>query len=73
MKFLNIPVLAIKKVVRYIMGSHNARNTILWVPELFIILEHSITFCSYLLWVQEGGRRARIVKRVGKIYGCSRD
>jgi hypothetical protein len=34
---------------------------ILWVPDFFFILEHSITFCSYLLWVQGDGRRARIV------------
>jgi hypothetical protein len=35
---------------------------ILWVPDFFFyILEHSITFCSYLLWVQEDGRRAGIV------------
>jgi hypothetical protein len=37
---------------------------ILWVP--FFILEHSITFCSYLLWVQEDGRRARVVYPVEK-------
>jgi hypothetical protein len=44
---------------------------ILWVPDFFFILEHSITFCSYLLCVQEDGRRARIVYPVE--YGFSRD
>ncbi len=39
---------------------------ILWVPDFFFILEHSITFCSYLLWVQEDGRKARIVYPVEK-------
>ncbi len=49
------------------MGSHNARNTNImgsWL--LFLILEHSITFSSHLLWVQENGRRARIVYPVEK-------
>jgi hypothetical protein len=42
---------------------------ILWVPGFFLyILEHSITFCSYLLWVQEDERRARIVNQVEKIW-----
>jgi hypothetical protein len=41
---------------------------ILWVPDFFLILEHSITFCSYILWVQEDGRRARIVYPVEKIW-----
>jgi hypothetical protein len=46
---------------------------ILWVPDCFVfILEHSITFCSYLLRVQEDGKRARIVCPVEK-NGCSRD
>jgi hypothetical protein len=45
---------------------------ILWVLDFFYILEHSITFCSYLIWVQEDGRRARIVYPVEK-NGCSRD
>jgi hypothetical protein len=36
---------------------------ILW---FFFILEHSITFCFYLLWVQEDERRARIVYPVEK-------
>jgi hypothetical protein len=35
---------------------------------LFFILEHSITFCSYILWVQEDERRARIVKPVEKMW-----
>jgi hypothetical protein len=40
---------------------------ILWVPDFsFFILQHSIIFCSYLLWVQEDGRRARIVYPVEK-------
>ncbi len=38
---------------------------ILWVPAFFIF-EHSITFCSYLLWVQEDERKARIVFPVEK-------
>jgi hypothetical protein len=41
---------------------------ILWVPDIFFILEHFITFCSYLLWVQVDGRRARIVYPVEKIW-----
>jgi hypothetical protein len=45
---------------------------ILCVPDFFFILEHSITFCSYLLWVQEDGIRARTVYPVEK-YVCSRD
>jgi hypothetical protein len=32
----------------------------------FLILGHSITFCSYLLWVHEDGRRGRIVYPVEK-------
>jgi hypothetical protein len=39
---------------------------ILWVPDFFFIFEHSITFCSYILWVQDDKRRARIVESVGK-------
>jgi hypothetical protein len=39
---------------------------ILWVPDLFFILEHSIIFCSYLLWVQDDEERARIVNQVEK-------
>jgi hypothetical protein len=38
---------------------------ILWVPDFFI-LGHSMSFRSYLLWVQEDGRRARIVYPVEK-------
>ncbi len=55
------------------MGSHNARNTIIMGSQLFFIIEHSIIFCSYLLWVQEDGRRAMFVKPVGEEYVCSRD
>jgi hypothetical protein len=40
---------------------------ILWVPDFFFFnLEHSIIFCSYLIWVQEDERRARIVNQVEK-------
>ncbi len=42
-----------------------------WVPDFFYILEHSITFCSYLLWVQEDARRARIVHPVEKNMDAS--
>ncbi len=42
------------------MGSHNARSTNIMGSWLLFILEHSITFCSYLLWVQEDGRKAKI-------------
>jgi hypothetical protein len=48
------------------MGSHNARNTNIMGSCLFFILEHSIIFCSHLLWVQEDERRARIVNQVEK-------
>ncbi len=49
------------------MGSHNASNTKLRVPDfLFFILEHSITFSSYLLWFQEDGRIPMIVYPVEK-------
>jgi hypothetical protein len=72
MKFLNIVVLAVKKSCK-----------ILWVPimpgtqiygflaDFVFILEHSITFCSYILWVQEDGRRARIVYPVEKNMDAS--
>jgi hypothetical protein len=44
---------------------------ILWVPDFFFFLEHSITFCSNLLWVQEDGRRERIVYPVEKIMDAA--
>jgi hypothetical protein len=56
------------------MGSHNARNTnIMGSCLFFFILEHSITFCSYLLWVQEDGRKGiRIVYPVEKNMDAAR-
>jgi hypothetical protein len=36
-----------------------------WVLDFFI-LEDPITFCSYLLWVQEDGRTAMIVYPVNR-------
>jgi hypothetical protein len=54
-----------KKKLSDIMGSHNARNTNIMGFCFFFILDHSITFCSYL-WVQEDGRRERIVYPVEK-------
>jgi hypothetical protein len=72
MKFLNILVLSIKSF-KILWVPIMPGTQILWVPDYFFILEHSITFCSYLLWVQEDGGRARIVYPVGKKYGCSRD
>ncbi len=40
----------------------------LWVPDFCFLLEHSMTFCTYLLWVQEDERRARNVHQVEKIW-----
>jgi hypothetical protein len=66
MQFLNILVLAIKKSCKKLWLLIMPGTQILWVTDFFLILEHSITFCSYLLWVQEYERRARIVNQVEK-------
>jgi hypothetical protein len=55
-----------KKVVRYYGPPIMPGTQILWVPYFFF--QHSITFCSYLLWVQEDRRRARFVYPVEKIW-----
>jgi hypothetical protein len=43
-----------KKSCKILWRSHIIMpgTQISWVPDFFFILEHSITFCSYLLWVQ---------------------
>jgi hypothetical protein len=66
MKFLNNLVLAIKESCKILWVPIMPGTQILWVPDFFYILEHSITFCSYFLWIQEDGRRARIVYPVEK-------
>jgi hypothetical protein len=57
---------SMKKVVRYYGVPLMPGTRILWVSDFFFTLEHSITFCSHILWVQENERRARIVKPVEK-------
>ncbi len=50
-----------KKSCKILWDPIMSGTRLLWVPDFFFILEHSITFCSYLLWYQEDERRARIV------------
>jgi hypothetical protein len=55
-----------KKSCKILWAAIMPGTQILWVPDFVFILEHSIIFCSYLLWVQEDGRRAKIVYPVEK-------
>jgi hypothetical protein len=63
----------IQKVVRYYGFPYSQEHKYYGFLTFFFILECSITFRSYFLWVQEDGRRARIVFTVEEQCGCSRD